>query len=149
LIYFAQAVCGGPVKIGTAVDVDRRLAQLEANYGQPLALLATMPGGQEEEQAIHERFSEIRLGRTEQFKPTFELMTFIGRPLLVGANPDAVEAMDSHCKPMVAQLRGSAAWKAWIEELADFDDRAVASLFERAVHRYAKEVGFPKEPPER
>jgi hypothetical protein len=56
---------------------------------------------------------------------------------------------DKTRKPMVAQLRGSAAWKAWIEELADFDDRAVASLFERAVHRYAKEVGFPKEPPER
>jgi hypothetical protein len=34
----------------------------------------------------------LRLGRTEQFRPGADLLEFIGRPLLVGVNPDAVEA---------------------------------------------------------
>jgi hypothetical protein len=92
-VYFAQSPLGGPVKIGASKDVDARLRQLEAHYGCPLALLATMPGGRAEERAVHERFAGLRLGRTEQFRPAPALMEFIGRPLLVGANPDAVAAM--------------------------------------------------------
>jgi hypothetical protein len=97
VIYFAQSIEGGPVKIGATDDVARRLGQLEAHYGRPLALLATLPGGRDEEAEIHERFAHLRLGRTEQFRPAAELMKFINRPLLVGANPDAVEAMDVGC----------------------------------------------------
>jgi hypothetical protein len=94
LIYFMQCSAGGPVKIGFTDDVQLRQQQLEASYGRPLALLATMEGGRAEEASIHRRFRQLRLGRTEQFRPGRELMEFIGRPLLVGANPDAVEAME-------------------------------------------------------
>ena len=90
-----QSVDGGPVKIGHSEDVDRRREQLESHYGRPLALLKVMPGGRDEERALHERFAEHRIGRTEQFRPAPDLMEFIGRPLLVGANPDAIEAMES------------------------------------------------------
>jgi hypothetical protein len=93
VIYFAQSLDGGAVKIGFSDDVDARRQQLELHYGCPLALLATMEGGREQETAIHRRFRSLRFGRTEQFRPTSELMAFIGRPLLVGPNPDAVEAM--------------------------------------------------------
>jgi uncharacterized protein (DUF1778 family) len=50
---------------------------------------------------------------------------------------------------MIAQLRGSAAWKAWIEKAASLDQRSVASFLERAAVRYAKEIGLKDEPPER
>jgi hypothetical protein len=93
MIYFLQPVDGGPVKIGTTENLDARVKQLEAHYGCPLALLGTMPGGREEERSVHERFGHLRFGRTEQFQPAADLMAFIDRPLLVGANPDAVEAM--------------------------------------------------------
>lgn len=100
MIYFMQSPEGGPVKIGYSANVDARLRQLEAHYGQPLALLATMRGGPDEEAAIHERFSHLRLKgksnlgrRIEQFRPAADLMTFIGRPLLVGVNPDTVEVL--------------------------------------------------------
>jgi hypothetical protein len=102
LIYFMQSTDGGPVKIGYSVDVVRRLKQLEYHYKRPLALLATMPGGPDEEAEIHARFDHLRFGtgrpqgqgrRPEQFRPAPELMEFIRRPLLVGANPDAVEMM--------------------------------------------------------
>lgn len=99
MIYFLQPVDGGPVKIGQSIDVDARRVQLESHYGTPLALLATMPGGRNEEREIHERFAHLRFKRTEQFRPAADLMAFIGRPLLVDANPDAVEAMPGTHKP--------------------------------------------------
>jgi hypothetical protein len=66
-----------------------------------------------------------------------------------GRPPRPSDSEGAGRKPMVAQLRGSEGWKAWIEKLARFENRAIASLIERAVERYAKEVGFPDEPPER
>lgn len=100
-VYFMQSADGGPVKIGHSTDVERRREQLSSHYGRPLIVLATMPGGPEEEAEIHGRFHHLRLkgkgtrGRyPEQFRPESELMAFIGRPLLAGANPDAVEVME-------------------------------------------------------
>jgi hypothetical protein len=149
MIYFLQPTDGGPIKIGFSDNVDARVRQLEWHYGRPLALLGTMEGGREEETEIHSRFAHLRLGRTEQFRPASELLAFIGRPLLIGANPDAVEMMDAEAKAMAIQVRGSDAWKAWAEELAQFDTRPVAALVDRALRRYAREIGFPKEAPER
>jgi Meiotically up-regulated gene 113 len=100
VIYFAQTPTGS-IKIGTSDNVDSRLLSLEQHYGQAVALLATMPGDRQTEREIHERFSHLRLGRTEQFRPAAELMEFIGKPLLVGANPDAVEAVPSVRRPTV------------------------------------------------
>ncbi len=93
MIYFMQPVGGGPVKIGFSDDVDKRREQLERHYGRPLALLATMPGDMGIEYEIHRRFSHLRFGRTEQFRPASDLMAFIGRPLLVDPNPETVESM--------------------------------------------------------
>jgi hypothetical protein len=78
-----QSTSGGTVKIGFAENVELRRAQLEYYYGRPLSLLATLPGGRDEERAIHKRFESLRVGRTEQFLPGPELMAFIGRPLFV------------------------------------------------------------------
>jgi len=100
MIYFLQSTTGGTIKIGHSVDVDARRIQLEAHYGQPLALLATMPGGRPEERAIHERFSHLRYGQTEQFHPAADLLDFIGRPLFASAMP-VVEVM----QPLGATVR--------------------------------------------
>lgn len=149
MIYFVQGLDGGAVKIGFTDDMATRLPQLEYKYKQPLAVLATMPGNREREQEIHARFSHLRFGKTEQFRPAADLMAFIGRPLLVGANPDAVEAMDDHSKPMIVQVRGSHEFKAWAEELARFDGLSLTSLFDRSIRLYAKAVGFNEPPPKR
>lgn len=149
MVYFLQSIDGGPVKIGFSTDVDRRREQLEAIYGTPLAVLATLDGGRDEEQALHARFSHLRLGRTEQFRPDAELMAFIGRPLLVDQNSESVDAMPSKAKPMVLQVRGSDEFKAWFDELARFDGLSSASLFSRAMKMYAREIGFSREAPSR
>jgi hypothetical protein len=93
MIYFAQAVDGGPIKISCSQDIDNRLLQLKDHYGRPIALLATKPGDFDTEAEIHARFAHLRLGRTEQFRPAPELMEFIGRPLLTAPDPDAIEPM--------------------------------------------------------
>jgi hypothetical protein len=151
VIYFVQAVEieNAPIKIGYSEDVNRRLDQLEWNYRTPLALLATMPGGRDKERVIHARFSHLRIGTTEQFRPAQELMEFIGRPLLVGTNPETVEAMPSHGKPLAFQMRGETKWKTWVDELSTFDERPVAMIIERALREYAEKIGFPKSPPKR
>lgn len=55
----------------------------------------------------------------------------------------------SERKPMIAQLRGSDSYKAWIERGAKFDNRSVAGLIERSVAVYLREIGFTEEAPER
>jgi hypothetical protein len=93
VIYFMQPLAGGPVKIGFSDDVDARRRQLERHYGQPLAVLATLDGGPDEERELHGRFSHLRFGRTEQFQPGTDLMEFIGRPVFASMAP--VEPMQS------------------------------------------------------
>lgn len=149
MIYFVQSLEGGPVKIGFTDNLEQRLAGLEAKYQQPLAVLATMDGGRREESELHDRFAHLRLGRTEQFRPTADLMAFIGRPLLVAADPSVVEAMPCHLKPLVVQLRGSSEFKAWVESGADFDRSTVAVLVEKALVSYLKGTGFAPKPPRR
>lgn len=93
MIYFVQSIDGGPIKIGFTDNLERRLVELEYHYGESLAVLATMPGDKSVERSIHDRFMHLRFDRTEQFRPAFDLMTFIGRPLLVSPNLEAIEAM--------------------------------------------------------
>lgn len=78
MIYFVQAPTGGPIKIGKAVDVERRHAQLQWRYDAELVVLGTRDGYGEEEAEIHEQFAHLRIRRTEQFRATRELVEFIG-----------------------------------------------------------------------
>lgn len=68
------------------------------------------------------------------------------KPKPVKAPPDA-EA--SERKPLVLQMRGSQAWKEWLEECAKADGRSLASFMERAALVYAKQIGVTREPPDR
>lgn len=149
VIYFVQGLEGGPIKIGCTVDLKIRLKALEAHYGQPLALLATMPGGLEEEQAIHAKFAAARLGRTEQFRPVAEIMVFIGKPLLVSADPDVVEAMPKAIRKKAllpawranrtAHLhqRVSPEWLDWLREIARVRKRTLIDIIMESCETYA------------
>jgi hypothetical protein len=147
VVYFIQPARGGPIKIGTTGDLELRLRQLDADYGLTWAVLGTTPGGVEEERALHGRFAHLRLGRTEQFRPARELLEFIGRPLLVGANPDAVEVL----APLVGRVAipGTPEWIKWLEEAAEHCRLDTSKLLDIAVASYAAQQGFPKRPPPR
>lgn len=65
-----------------------------------------------------------------------------GRP---GPKPDPTRVRDA-----TTMVRSSAAWKAFLEQLAEYDRAtSVSELIDRAVIRYAREIGFKGEMPKR
>jgi hypothetical protein len=146
MIYALQSTDGGSVKIGFSADVDARRLHLESHYGKPLVLLATMPGGRDEERKIHARFAHLRLGRTEQFRPAADLMAFLGRPLLVDANPETVEAMPSVTQKNVFAIRGTDEWKTWVDSLAEANGAPLAVTVEQALRELAVKLKHLKPP---
>lgn len=75
MIYLVQAEAGGPIKIGTAVDPERRLDALRGSCPIPLRMLRVLEGDITEELWLHKRFAEHRL-HGEWFEPCDELVAF-------------------------------------------------------------------------
>ncbi len=142
MIYFAQPVEGGPIKIGHSKNVDTRIKQLESDYKKPLALLALQPGGRSEEQAIHAKFAHLRFAGTEQFRPSLDLMEFINRPLLVGANPEAVEVMVQICRVTLLNLKGSEEERDFIRSMSDDSGVSASEIVRRGLAMWATKRGY-------
>lgn len=145
MIYFAQAIGGGPVKIGHSANVESRIRQLESTYRQPLSVLATLPGDREEERAIHERFSHLRMGKTEQFQPGHDLMEFIGRPLFVNASPVKPMATSDE-RVVIIHLKGSVAYAEWLEMVHHETHISKATLVRLGLALWAEQNGFAPPP---
>ena len=77
LVYFARA--GGRVKIGTSLDVRKRLGALQTGCPEPLKLLHVEVGGEEREKVWHERFRELRV-QGEWFSLRGRLAEMLGFP---------------------------------------------------------------------
>lgn len=76
VVYFVQGVNGGPIKIGTAIDVAHRLSGLQNGSHVRLKVLATMDGGFSEERALHRRFAAHHV-TGEWFEPAAPVLAFI------------------------------------------------------------------------
>ncbi|NIA72299.1 hypothetical protein HBA54_27285 [Pelagibius litoralis] len=86
-VYFAQAGDAGPIKIGFASDVEKRLAGLQTGNPEPIRLLNIVPDGTRSLEArIHAKFGEHRL-RGEWFRPAPEVLEFVADPQ-VDPDPD-------------------------------------------------------------
>jgi hypothetical protein len=144
MIYVLQPWAGGPVKIGFSDDVNRRRIQLEAHYGQTLALLAMIPGGRDEERAIHERFAHLRLSRTEQFQPAADLMEFIGCPLPAGSDPGGVEAIGTVKRVLVFDLPSDVYRQ--LRVAAAMEGRSVSDFLRRLLRKHLLSKAEPQGP---
>lgn len=61
-VYCIQSTDGGPVKIGKARSVEKRLAALQTAHPYKLTVIATIQnGGREMERKLHRRFADRRL----------------------------------------------------------------------------------------
>lgn len=60
-VYFIRQGVTGPVKIGVANDVVKRLRQLQTNQSVALRIIRIVKGGRDEESALHQRFAARRL----------------------------------------------------------------------------------------
>ena len=74
------------VKIGWSTNLETRLRDLETAHGQWLELLVAIPGGPEEEEQLHERFKQHRLGG-EWFTADPEILEWAAKELRM--NPRA------------------------------------------------------------
>ena len=75
-IYFIQLVNGGPIKIGYAKNITRRLNALQVAHAYPLKLLHSFQAHAFVELALHYKFKKLRL-LGEWFEPSHELLYFI------------------------------------------------------------------------
>lgn len=76
VVYFVQAGTDGPIKIGTATDLLKRVSALQTGNAATLHILGFIPGGPYEESAMHDRFSHLRI-RGEWFQSSPELLDFV------------------------------------------------------------------------
>ncbi len=72
-VYFVRSGEAGPIKIGWAVSVRKRLALLQTGNPETLRVLAVAPGDAELEALLHLRFDALRV-RGEWFRPGPELL---------------------------------------------------------------------------
>jgi hypothetical protein len=85
-VYFVQAENGGPIKIGKATDVERRVADLQRTNPFTLRVLAVAEGGSTLETQLHQRFASDRK-HNEWFEPSRELMRLISDYASAGEAP--------------------------------------------------------------
>lgn len=80
MIYFIQSADGtGPIKIGFAVDPQKRIAEIQRMSPTRLRTLATIDGDRATESVLHRGFSHLR-AYGEWFRPEQELLDFIADP---------------------------------------------------------------------
>jgi hypothetical protein len=87
-VYFIQAFNGGPIKIGVAGNVKRRLKELQMCCPIPLKVIHIIPGGGRKlETVLHRSFALYRL-HGEWFDTHSSLMRFIfdSKKAIKGAN---------------------------------------------------------------
>jgi hypothetical protein len=75
-VYFVRRGIDGPVKIGTSVDPQQRLRQLQTACAEKLVLLGTVAGGATLERSIHEFCSAFRM-EGEWFQPHHRVLALI------------------------------------------------------------------------
>lgn len=75
-VYFVEMGEGGPIKIGKAVNVQKRVCQLQVGLPLPLRLLAVCDGGRAKEREYHARFASACI-RGEWFERVPDLLAEI------------------------------------------------------------------------
>lgn len=85
-VYFIRSGHDGPVKIGYAVNVARRIAALQAGNHEPLKVLRVMPGGRGLEGRLHREFRASRIAR-EWYRLDPRMMTIDPSDLLTDETP--------------------------------------------------------------
>lgn len=76
MVYFAREMPDGPIKIGFATNVERRLNNLQIGNPREIKVVAAFPGTLATEDRVHRLFFNDHL-RGEWFQPSPGLLQFI------------------------------------------------------------------------
>lgn len=77
MIYFIQPVSGGLIKIGYAINPQKRLAEIQRMSPATLRILATIEGDRKREAELHRQYASLRI-YGEWFRAEKRLLEFIG-----------------------------------------------------------------------
>jgi hypothetical protein len=80
---------------------------------------------------------------------TAEEVESVARKRTDGEGAGQRKRPDSDPRKIVLAVRGRQVWKDWIDRLAAHDRSSINELIDRALARYAREIGFKEVPPER
>ena len=140
-IYFIQAGDGGPVKIGVASDVQRRLSAFRTASAESLFLRALYEGDREAERRLHGRFANQRVAR-EWFAASVlaEEIDLPALPLPTKGKP-AVTALDRAIKAAGSATRLAAILGVHKSTISDWKSGGVPA--ERAV-QVERATGVPR-----
>jgi integrase len=106
VIYFIQNERTANIKIGSAVDVRTRLADLQTGSCDPLRLIGVIPGDTSDEKRLQRLFGKFRF-RGEWFRPNAVVMAFItkhARDEIEPGSPTPVPRMRQAVKPSKNRL---------------------------------------------
>lgn len=76
-LYLMQVGTTGPVKIGIAVDVEKRRRQVQTGNPEPVRIVASLPHASDMEKVLHRRFARYRM-QGEWFQPAPEIFAWFG-----------------------------------------------------------------------
>jgi transcriptional regulator with XRE-family HTH domain len=85
MIYFIQRASGGPIKIGYAKNVAKRLKVLQTGVSEELVVLGICQGERSYESALHQVYREYRISG-EWFEPAPKLVAFIKEHAVLSAS---------------------------------------------------------------
>lgn len=94
-VYFVQAGEGGPIKIGVACNVEKRIGKMRVDNAAKLTLLGVIDGGRAEEKSLHNRFGDAWI-RGEWFRPEPLLVDWINANTSPYRYPRTRRAMPAH-----------------------------------------------------
>jgi hypothetical protein len=130
VVYFVQESVSNAIKIGTSVNLDRRIRALKSYFPMgSLTVLATVPGGHGVESWMHSKFKDARI-RGEWFRPASELLTYVEWILNPGMNKKKFRVTDPYLDaPDGATLDGyERVGDWWIPMSTEKADKIVASI---------------------
>src|SRR5688572_29831146 len=107
-VYFVQAGESGPIKIGFARKVQRRIATLQTGQHERLRLIADCPGSRGHEQEFHKALAAHRLDG-EWFSPHEDVMRAIkaARLYAFGHGEDVPEEIERLAVQVLAITKDS------------------------------------------
>lgn len=124
MIYFIQCPDGGPVKIGYAEDVTKRVKDIQSCSPVPLALVATFDGDLKSEARWHKLFADQRL-HGEWFAPTLEMAEAVEAGLRLEGAP----ALKGKPLKLIADLKIRKPERRLVAEEPSFEELAEKARF--------------------
>ncbi len=141
MIYFARLGPGGPIKVGTTIDLLRRLKEHEKAFGVEVIVLGVRDGGKDEERRHHRMFAHLRLkpgesGPCERFRPGPELLDYIRRECRM---PDLFDGAKEGVRLRPMRVHLTPPEHRLLRIVAGFSGKSMAALSAELIERKLKD----------